>query len=296
MIHTPSDGQNTMNKLKAVAAMVLISVVGTACEDITNPIEEFGQLVDPFVRWEVPQSIGAPEQTVGVIIQLPTRLEEDVNYNFALGGDAVFGDDYIVVDREGTPRADVTAAGGSGTITYVEDRDAFSRDTIFFFIPFEAVDGRVIELEIVSAQAASGRNVETGYIERYQKHRLSIEGFIDLPEGTWVGQRTGDFGEAAATVTVSRPADPIEVGGDAFLYQLSDYTGDGGIFGVGVPWAFSATSGGSVLVAQQSHVFGSVTSNVSGSYDLATQTLTLNVELTCCGAEGFGWTLTLTPQ
>ncbi len=296
MIGTPSTGQNTMNKLRTVLAVVILAMVGAACEDITNPIEEFGQLVDPFVRWEVATSIGAPEQTVGVIIQLPTRLEEDVSYSFALGGDAEFGVDYIPVDREGNPRADVTAQGGSGTIVYNPEQDAFSRDTIFFFIPFEATDGRQVEIEITNAQSASGRNVETGYIERYQRHSLSIEGFIDLPEGTWVGERTGDFGGAAASVTVTRPAAPIEVGGDAYLYQLSDYTGDGGIFGVGVPWAFSATSGGSVLVAQQSHVFGTVTSDVSGSYDLATQTLTLNVTLTCCGAEGFGWTLVLTPQ
>lgn len=293
--HTARE-QVFMNSVKRFGILALSALVGGACEDITNPVEEFGELTGPFVRFETSQAVGTPGSQVNVIFQMPTRVEEDVEIEFAFGGNAVFGQDFRVVDREGNTRTDVTAAGGTAVIPYRFDQTAFGRDTLRVVVPFEAADGRTLEVEIVEARTVTGRPVETGFIERYRLFNLNIEGFVDVPTGTYVGQRTGDFGTAAAQVTISKPATPIVIDGIGYQFEISDYSGDGSLFGVGVPWAFSVTSGGTVELAPRSHVFGTVTSDVSGSFDFATGRLSLNITLTCCGAEGFGWQLAVTHE
>lgn len=280
-----------MRTIRITGALAVAAVAAAGCQDITNPVEEFGTLADPYVRFEDDAAIGTPGSLNLVIFQLPTRVEEDVTVEYSFGGDAVFGEDYQIVTADGTVRDDVTADGGTAVIPYDTGETSFARDTVYVFVPFEATDGRTLQVEIASATSESGTALETGYIDDYRLFTLAIEGFVEIAEGSYTGQRTGDFGEAAADVTITSPDEPIVVDGAPFSYELSDYTGDGTLFGAPIPWAFSVTSGGTVIAPVRSHVFTDVTSDVVGSYDFDSNTLTLDIELTCCGAEGATWSL-----
>lgn len=290
--------QDTMTRLTRICALAVAMVAVGACEEITNPVEEFGDLTGPFVRFENETAIGTPGSIVPVRFVMPTRVEEDVTVDFTFGGDAVFGEDFVVVDAQGNPRTDVTAAGGTASIPYRFTEPNFARDTLFVRVPFDATDGRVLDVQITGARTASGREIQPGIIETYRNFALSIEGFVDVPTGSYTGQRTGQFGTVNANVTITEPAQPVVIDGIAFSFVLSDYTGDGTLFGVPVPWAFNVTSGGSVLAAPHSHPpgFEDVTSNVTGTYDFTTQELRLNVTLTCCGASGATWQLSVARQ
>ncbi|MEX1184056.1 MAG: hypothetical protein WEF86_12565 [Gemmatimonadota bacterium] len=279
---------------RVVGPLAIAAVAVAGCEDITNPVEEFGSLVDPFVQFVQPSTIGTPGSYNRVIIQMPTRLEEDVTVQYTFGGDAVFGTDYVIVNADSTVRTDVTAAGGTASIRYDAGEDLLPRDTIIVFVPFDATDGRTLEIEIVSAEAESGRNVETGYIDDYRSFSLNVEGFVNVPVGVYASARTGDFGNGTGTVTISTPAQPIVVDGVPYNQRLSDYQGDAGVFGIPVPWAFSVTSGGTVLAAPMDAAGYEVTSDVTGTFDFDSSTLALDIVLTCCGAAGFGWSMEAT--
>jgi hypothetical protein len=279
-----------------IGVLALAAVLSAACEDISNPVEDFGQLKDPYVRFEFPDEIGIPGSVVPVIFVMTTRVEENVDIEYTFGGDAVYGTDYWAVDRDGNRRNDVTQAGGSARITYSASQTTFPRDTLRLFVPFSAADGRTAEIEIAEATTASGRAIETGFIEDYRVFDLNIQGFVDIPTGTYIGQRTGQLGTADANVTITKPATPVDVAGTNYSFVLSDYTGDGDVFGAQIPWAFNVTSGGFVLAAPHSHEFSQVTSNVTGTYNFTTRQLTLNTTLTCCGGAGLTWQLRVTRQ
>lgn len=282
--------QVNMKSMRIIGALGVAALALSGCEDITNPVEEFGQLADPYVRFETSQAVGTPASTNLVILQLPTRVTEDVTVTYSFGGDAVFGEDFVVVDADGNVRNDVTAAGGTAVIPYDSSQTQFARDTIFIFVPFDATDGRTLEVEIESAVTESGVAIETGYIERFRVFDLSIEGFVDIPTGTYSAARSGDFGDGSGTVTITKPAEPTEVDGTPYDFLLSDVQGDAGVFGVPIPWAFSVTSGGTVILPSRAAGIG-VTADVVGEFDFSTNTLELDLELTCCGAPGFGWSL-----
>jgi hypothetical protein len=283
-----------MRSLRKVGTLALTALVAVACEDITNPVEEFGQLAGPYVRFERSSAVGVPGSVVRVIFQMPTRVEEDVDIDFTFGGSARFGEDFWAVDDEGNVRTDVTGAGGSARIPYRAEQTQFGRDTLNLFVPFNATDGRTAEIEITSARTASGRTVETGFVESFRTFRLNIEGFVDITTGAYEGQMTGQLGNAATQVTITKPATPVAIDGNTYAFVISDYSA--GLFGVPVPWAFNVTSGGTVLAAPRSHQFATVTSTVTGTYNFTTRQLRLNVTLTCCGAAGATWQLTVARQ
>ncbi len=295
MIAESGFGRTTLKAASRLRVLVTAVLAAAGCEEITNPIEEFGQLGAPYVRFEFPEALGTPGAEILVIFQLSTRVQEDVEIDFTFGGDAVFGEDFLVLDDAGNPRGDVSASGGTATIPYDFERTLFGRDTLGLFVPLDATGGRTLEIEIVAAVTSSGRSIETGYIDSYRRFTMQIEGYIQIPEGTYVGQRTGELGTANAIVTINRAAQPIQVNDEAFLYELSDLTGDGILFGVPMPWSFNVTSGGSALVASASHVYA-VSSDVTGTYDFETNTLSLDVILTCYGGEGLTWSLAVTLQ
>jgi hypothetical protein len=282
-----------MKKLFRVGALALVATVA-ACDQSTNPIEEFGQLGDPYVRFEFPDDIAAPGTTIPVIFVMTTRVEEDVTIDFTLGGNAVYGTDYWAVDRAGVRRTDVTQAGGTARITYRPTQTTFARDTLRIFVPAGARDGRRATIEIASASTASGRTIATGFIDEYRMYELTIEGFVDIQTGTYTGARTSaDFGDGPVSVTITKLATPLTYDGVAYNYQISDFTGAADIFTVGpVPWAFNVTSGGSVLMAPRSVPSAGVTADIPATYDFTTRTLTMDVELiTPAGAAGLAWRL-----
>ena len=281
-----------MRLMRITAALGVAALALAGCEDITNPVEEFGRLEDPYVRFETSGTTGTPGSTNLVIFQLPTRLEDTVDISFSFGGDAVFGTDFVVVDEAGNPRTDVNASGGSAVIPFVAGQTTIPRDTLIIFVPFAANDGRKLEIVIESAVTRSGRELETGFVDQFRTFDLSIEGFVDMPIGTYAAARDGDFGTATGTVTITKPATPPVVDGVSYDFVISDVQGNpSGIFGVPVPWAFSVTSGGTV-VAPRLDVDGlGVTADVVGTFDFDTNTLSYELVLDCCGAAGFGWTV-----
>lgn len=283
-----------MKIIKSIGALVAIATIASGCSDITNPAEQQGELVGPYVRWVSHTGIGTPQSTVMAIIQMPTRVEEDVTIHYTFTGDAVYGTDFYAVDQNGDPRADVTAQGGTAVIKYDPDQTAVGRDTIRLYVPFDAADGTSVDVDIADAQTASGETVAPGYIDDYQHFLMSIQGFVDIPEGTYAGTHVGDFGSGAAQVTITKANPPIDQGGGQYFFTVDDYTGVG-LFGGPVPWAFNVTSGGAVFAPSESYATN-VTSDVTGTFNFDTNTLELDVTITCCGGEGGQYALTVTKQ
>lgn len=278
-----------MMRITGILGVAMLALAG--CEDITNPVEEFGTLADPYVRFLTASAIGTPASTNRVILQLPTRLTEDVTVTYTFGGDAVFGEDFQVVDETGAVRTDVTASGGTAIIPFDPDQTTLPRDTIIIVVPFAATDGRTLEIEIASAVTESGRAIETGYIDRFRTFDLAIEGFVDIPTGTYAAARGGDFGNGTGTVTITKPATPTVIDGTPYDFLISDLQGDAGVFGIAIPWAFSVTSGGTVVAPRRDALGLGATADLEGTFDFDTSTLAVDVVLACCGVSGFGWTL-----
>ncbi|MHB1168353.1 MAG: hypothetical protein ACYC28_03630 [Longimicrobiales bacterium] len=285
-----------MKTIRNFGTLLLAAVAFAGCEDITNPVEEFGSLEDPYVRFETSSAIGTPGSTTRVIFQMPTRVEEDVTIQYTFGGDAVFGEDYVIVNAAGDSVTDLTAAGGTATIPFDPEQTTFGRDTIFIFVPFDATDGRTAEVQIASATVPSGQNIETGFIDAFNTFELNVEGFVDVPVGTYATVRAGDFGGGAGTVTITKPAAPVVIGGVPYDFVISDTQGDAGVFGIAVPWAFSVTSGGTVIAPRVDTEGLGATADVTGTFNFTTNVLNLALVLDCCGAVGAGWTLQATYQ
>ncbi|MDG5767281.1 hypothetical protein QA596_07385 [Balneolales bacterium ANBcel1] len=266
--------------------MGLALLIYAGCENVDNPVNEMGEQIGPYVRFQAETAVGAPESVVNVIVQLPTTIEEDVDYTVSFGGDAVYGEDFTIVDTDGNVRGGFSAEGGTSTIFYDAEETSIDRDTLFVAIDFDAVDGRQLSIQLVEAESASGREVLPGRGELFTTFDLSLEGFVDIPVGTYVGSRVG-FSPADAEVTIAKPDGGIDVGGDLYFFEISDFTGAGDLFGVGIPWAFNVTSGGTVVGADESHVFD-LGAAVSGTYNFDSQALSLDVVYTQNGSV-FEW-------
>jgi hypothetical protein len=165
-----------MNRLKIFGVLAIATLSITACEDITNPIEEFGQQESPYVRFASPTTATrAPGgTTVNAIITSPARVEENVTVQFTFGGTAVYGTDYRIVDAQGNARTGITANGGSVQLRYQFDNVSSPADTLRIQVPATANRGRTAEITIASATTASGRQLGTGFIDAFRKYILTI--------------------------------------------------------------------------------------------------------------------------
>jgi len=280
----------TLNKLGVLA---LTALAAGACTDVTNPIEETGTLADPFVRFESSSAVGVVGTTATITIELPTRVEEDVTVQYSFGGTAVFGEDYIIVDNDGNPRSDVTAAGGTASIPFDFEDTNTPSDSIKVFVPLTTTDQSVLEVTLQSASTTSGRTIETGYIPDYQTTRVSFEGFVS--SGVATGAYSGTAGGIIAggvSVSVSQPASPVVIDGEEYTYVLSDFAQ--GLFTIAIPWGFNVTSGGTVIFSPADAGNIGVTADLTdGQYDFTTNTLSFDAVLTCCGGEGFSWSYSI---
>lgn len=290
-----------MRLIRTIGVLALAAGTVAACEDITNPIEEFGALEDPFVRFESATTVGTPGSTQAVVVELPTRVEEDVTVEVTFGGDAVFGEDYVIVDSEGNAREDVSAGGATLGIPFdFNQNTVLASDTLLVFVPFDATDGVVLDVQIESATAESGRVLNTGFIEQFQSHAFSIEGFVTtgVATGTYAGAWEGSLGSGDVSAVISQPATPVTIEGVEYSFVLDDYAE--GAFGAAVPWAFNVTSGGTVIFSPTDAAGFGVTSDLEGSYDFDTDNLVFEVLLTCCdgadGEAGLAWAYDITAQ
>ncbi len=283
-----------MRTFKIIGALAMTAVVMVGCEDITNPVQEFGEFAPAWVGFEAPRAVnGSHGSTTGVVYgALTTRPEEDVEIDITFGGDAVYGEDFVVMDANGSPRSDITAAGG--TLMIDSDPNLEEPQGMFWiYVPTSATVGRTVVIQMTSAQTVDGNPITVGYLGDFTEFELTvIPGPADITEGVYTGSVSGDFG-AGAIPPVEITESPVTIGGTDYRYQISDYAYE--LFGDPIPWAFNVYSDGSVEFSPTA-VGGGVTSDITGSYDLAADVLTMNVTLTCCGAAGAVWTTVYTAQ
>jgi hypothetical protein len=283
-----------MRTIRNFAVLATLAVVAGACENITNPVEEFGQFGPPWVTFSTMTQTGAHGTLTPAIFSAPTRPEQDVEVDFQFAGTAVFGQDFMITDREGNPLSGITAEGGTRTIAYQPGQaDAAAHDTVWVFVPATATVGRVLDIELTGGRAADGRELLVGHPVLTREGRVFqftvTLAAAEIPTGTYSGTHAGVFGTWATTVTITDS--PQTVGGVNYRYVISDYAAE--LFGAEIPWAFRVFTDGSVEFPGNSHAFN-VTSDVAGHYDFETNTLTYDVTLTCCGAVGATWTTTVT--
>jgi hypothetical protein len=169
-----------MKYLKRLGMLGLVVLTASGCEDITNPVDVEGQQVGPYVHFVADTATlatrlpGAANPALA-ILRLPVPVEEDVVVTYTFGGDAVFGQDFVPVDRTGAPRTDVTAAGGTAVLNYDFDDVRLPQDTLRLRVPATAVSGRVLHVTLTSATTAqTNRALETGYVERFRRFVLRV--------------------------------------------------------------------------------------------------------------------------
>lgn len=285
-----------MRTLKIIGALAVTAGVMAGCEDITNPVEEFGEFAPAWVGFEAPRTVNGSHGTYTPVVYgaLTTRPEEDVQIDVTFGGDAVFGQDYVIVDQPGgSARSDLSAAGGTLLLDADPAREG-PEDTLWVFVPETATVGSTVEIQMSEARTVGGDVITVGYLGDFHTYTLTvIPGPAEIPTGTYSGTVSGDFG-AGGIPAVQIADDPVTIGGTTYRYQISDYSY--GLFGVAVPWAFNVFSDGSVQFAPNDTGGLGVTSDITGSYDLDADVLTMDVELTCCGAAGATWTTVYTLQ
>lgn len=278
---------NIIGTLAVAAAVVMVG-----CEDVTNPIEEFGEFAPAWVGFEAPRAVNGSHGTYTPVVYgaLTTRPEEDVEIDITFGGDAVFGEDFVIVDEpNGSPRSEFSAEGGTVALDSDPSREG-PTDTLWVYVPEDAAVGSQVEIQMEEARTVTGETITVGYTGDFSTFELTvIPGPADIPEGTYSGVVDGDFGAAAPVVTVTEQ--PTTIGGTEYRYRISDFAY--GLFGAPIPWNFNIYSDGSVEFAPSATGFA-VTANITGDYDLQANVLSMDVELTCCGAAGATWTAVYT--
>ena len=275
-----------MKTIRTFGILAVAATAGIACEDIVNPVEEMGEFAPAYVVFTNVEAAGAHGTTVPVVFDAPPRPDEDVVIDFAFSGDAVFGEDYMIVGRP-----DVTAAGGTTTI--VADPAAEEpTDTLWVAVPEDATVGAVLQIDITDAATADGDSVIVGRLGDFSTFLLTITpALAEVPTGTYAGTISGDLG--AGDISIEVTDDPVTIDGTEYRYQMSDFAA--GAFGVPIPWAFNVFTDGS-MVFSPTNPDGDVTADITGTYDLATSSRAFDVLLTCCGGDGLQWTYDLTLQ
>ncbi|MGK7313460.1 MAG: hypothetical protein ACN0LA_14685 [Candidatus Longimicrobiales bacterium M2_2A_002] len=221
-----------------------------------------------------------------VIFDAPTRPQEDVVIDYTFGGDAVYGEDFVVTDASGTPLSGVTSSGGTITIEASPDAEA-PEDTIYLSVPTDATVGAEAEVQIASASLASGGAVTVGRLDSPTTFTLAITA---IPTGTYTGALTGDLG--TGTVSIDVTVDPVTISGTEYEFRMDDFAV--GIFGEPIDWAFNVLGDGTMEFSPTSPSAPDVTANITGTYDFNTSTMSFDTELTCCGGAGLTWTQVLT--
>jgi hypothetical protein len=278
-----------MRTYRIIGALAVAASVVVGCQDITNPVEEFGTLAPAWVAFEAPRAVNGSHGTYVPVVYgaLTTRPEEDVEIDITFGGDAVFGEDYVIVDGpNGAPRTDLSAAGGTLMLDADPSREG-PQDTLWVFVPTTAEVGSVVEIEMADARTVTGAPITVGYIGQFTAFEITVvPAPAEIPEGTYSGALSGGL-TGATTVQIS------ESDGD-FDYEISDIAA--GAFGPEVAWEFSVLSDGTTQWSATPRDFTlaalGMTGGITGTFDFETNTLTWNVQYT----DSFAWSGAATLQ
>lgn len=279
-----------MRILAIIGALAVVAGIAAACQDITNPVEQFGTLGPPWVRFN-PIEASAPNtgSWAPVVFQAPSRPEEDITISYAMdaAGDAVADSDYMIVADSGS----TTAAGSSGTVTIAYDPNAETpTDTMWVYVPSTATIGRQLIIDMTTAQGSKSDSVMVGYLGQYTQFTLTVTaGPATILTGTYSGTISGDLGSGTLDIAISD--NPTTISGTTYRYVMDDFAW--GAFGGAMPWGFNVLTDGSVQFSPEDAGGNGVTANITGTYDFATNTLSFDTELTCCGGEGLTWSTTV---
>lgn len=169
---------------KIIGALAVAGLVAVGCQDITNPVNEFGEFAPAWVGFEAPRAVDGPHGAHVPVVYgaLTTRPEEDVTIEMSLGGGAVYGDEYLVVadGRSTTPAADFTAAGGTVTLEADPTVDA-PVDTLWLYVMESAAVGNVLEIGMDAASTVDGDPITVGYQGDFATFQVT---FVPAPAET----------------------------------------------------------------------------------------------------------------
>lgn len=277
-----------MKMKKLLFVLPIFALMMYACENVSEPfsIEEGAQ--PAFVLIETESQQVAAGGSLTVTFQLGQTQEENVTVEYTVSGDAVEGEDYVFS----------SGSAGSVVIEYDPESTNLDRGTVELSFPIDAAFGTTKDLTFTleSATTESGQNLTLGRGEIGAERTYTIGGLVEIQEGTYDYEATGDFGPFSGTFEIDVPEEPVEVNGNPYFITTSNITGP--LFGADnpTPYAFNVTAGGAVIGAPNSHIFEGRALDVEGSYDFDSGELTLNATFRCCGADGFGFTMVASPQ
>lgn len=278
-------------KLKNLLYIVpLLALVAYGCENVDEPFSIEDGAVPAFVIIETEDQDVTAGSSLEVDFELGQTQREDVTVEYTISGDAVAGEDYDFVD--GTP--------GTVVIQYDSTTTNLDSGSITLAFPSTAALGTARELTftLVSATTASGENLSLGRGDIGVTRTYQINGLRDqIQLGTYDYTFTGDFADAAGTMVIAKPDEPIMVGGSPYFFTVSDIAAN--LFGTPVLYAFNVTASGAVVGAPNAHEegFTTVIADVGGSYSEGDETtVSFEVTLQCCGVAGAQYLLTGTLQ
>ena len=274
-----------MKMKKLLFVIPLFALLFYGCENVTEPIDIESGVIPAFVIIETTNRDVVAGGNLEVLFQLGQTQEENVTVEYTISGDAVEGEDYLV-------------SGSSGTVVIEHDPETtqLDRGSIIIEFPFTAALGttRNLIITLESATTESGESLTLGRGDTGLSRTYTINGLGEIPEGTYEYQATGDF-EFAGTFDIAQQEDPLDVGGNLYLYTTSNITGP--LFGVDVAYAFNVAITGVLEGAPYAHEpgFETIVLDVTGNYSETDEVLVLNVVFRCCGVDGFGYQIVATP-
>jgi hypothetical protein len=288
--------------IKMKRIFILITTIGflSACteydfhEDQGIPVSELPGYIafngaGTTVNYTVDDIDECTTAGVEVEAEAPTGILSDATVTYSLSGTAVFGVDYTI--------AGATASGGSFVIEHKQSADPNDFQNLdngsFVIVPL--VDGvsegdETVIVTLESATTAEGTlsvgRGGTDFLKSVTVNLVDVD-FAITPTGTFDVQMTGDFGSIADVVVITETTPGV--------YLLSDFAGD--IFGQDIDYTLNKNACGWGITAPVTggSSFGTVSADISGSFDAA-GVLTLDVVLQCCGAVGAEYTLVCIPQ
>jgi hypothetical protein len=257
----------------------LLALLAFGCENVDEPFSIDDGAVPAFVLIDTEDQAVTAGSSLEVDFELGQTQGENVTVSYSISGDAVEGEDYILPQ----------GAGSSITIEFDSTSTNLDASTLLISFPQEAALGTVRELTFTleSAVLENGDELTLGRGGRGISRTFEINGLQDtIQEGNYDYTLSGDFAGEEGTFVISKPAQPVTVGGSSYFFTISNIAGS--IFGQDIPYAFNITASGSVVGAPNSQAFETVILDVGGSYAEGQDQTDISFEVTfqCCGVAG----------
>ncbi|MFH5832242.1 hypothetical protein [Halalkalibaculum sp. DA384] len=279
-------------KTFVLVAAALATMLFYGCENVNEPYDISSTAQPPYVELQDTTSQVLEGDTLDVVFELPVAIGEDVDVTFSISGTAEYETDWKTDDENVSPD------GGTVTIEYVDSTTSNDEYALELIFPRDGeIDGdKNLTVSLESAVSASGEELMVGQGPIEKEQTITIIDFdakVPVETGTYDYSLAGDLGSGSGTVQITDLDPPYTEGGTEYGNLISDFAA--GAFGGAVPYPFSVVGNG-VVIAPSAYTDQGVSADITGTYNQETGRIVMDVTLTCCGGEGFQWTLTLTPQ